>query len=64
MLAGMASLDSVMQKLYRAKHHFLELEQELRTYYTTQETVQIRQVEDGLNIGSGVSSSALRSYCR
>jgi hypothetical protein len=52
MLAGMASLDSVLQKLYRAKHHFLELEQELRAYYTAEETIQIRHVEGGLNIGN------------
>ena len=39
--ASMASLDSVMQKLYRAKHHYLELEEELRAYYTAEETVQI-----------------------
>ena len=29
----MASLDSVYQKLYRAKHHFEELKQELESYY-------------------------------
>jgi hypothetical protein len=33
MLPAMASLDSVLQKLYRFKHHFDELDQELRAYY-------------------------------
>jgi len=48
----MASLDSVMQKLYRAKHHYLELEQELRAYYTAKGTVQLRPAEGGFTIGN------------
>jgi hypothetical protein len=50
--ASMASLDSVIQKLYRAKHHYLELEEELRAYYTAEETVQIRPAERGFDVGN------------
>jgi hypothetical protein len=48
----MASMDSVMQKFYRVRHHYLELEEELRAYYRAEETVQIRPAEGGFNIGN------------
>lgn len=43
----MASLNSVMQKLYRAKHHFEELNAELLKYYSSNETVQMRTALGG-----------------
>ena len=51
-MAEMASLDSVRQKLYRAKHHYLELEEELLAYYRAEETVQIQPAEGGFNVGN------------
>ncbi len=48
----MASLDSVHQKLYRAKHHYMELEQELRSYYSDEKTVQMHAAGGGISIGS------------
>jgi hypothetical protein len=50
--AIMASLDSVKQKLYRAKHHDLELEKELREYYAASETVQIQSADGGFTVGN------------
>lgn len=48
----MASLDSVMQKLYRAKHHYEELHQELLAYYSAKDTIQMRLVAGGFQAGS------------
>ena len=48
----MASLDSVMQKLYRAKHHYLELNNELLAYYSSDKTIRMTPVEGGVNIGN------------
>lgn len=45
-------MDSVHQKLYRAKHHYEELHQELLAYYSAQETVQIRLAANGIHIGN------------
>src|ERR1022692_2099038 len=49
----MASLDSVLQKLYRAKHHFEELDQELKAYYTG-DPVQMTPSNPGFNLGGQV----------
>jgi hypothetical protein len=49
----MASLDSVFQKLYRAKHHCEELDQELRDYYRS-DPVKFTSSEFGFDIGGQV----------
>lgn len=50
MIIRMASLDSVLQKLYRAKHHFEELDQELKNYYKSD---PIKMTPSGLGFDLG-----------
>jgi hypothetical protein len=50
-MAGMAPLDSVKQKLYRAKHHIEELYEALRTFYRG-DPVKLRFSGGALHIGA------------
>lgn len=49
-------MNSVLQKLYRAKHHFEELDEVLRTYYRS-EPGQLSKSGEGFEIGGGVPAA-------
>lgn len=41
-----------ISELYRAKHHYLELEEELLSYYRAEKTVQMSPAEGGFKVGN------------